>query len=239
MKISNKEINCSGHDTFKCVLYDFDYGGEDAELLQEFEEKGEERAEKVNAAQANTSQKRSFERRLTDNILGPIAEYVWHDWLNRRAEETGLDSRVETSDDWESVTEEIDLTVLHSDGATNSIEVRSSCGYANFENLVCKYFDIIGWYENAVKQGENKKDYYARVVYPFHRSKLFEELESGNFEVYLTGGASREMLETSEHATDKTMNKESDLSSSRGQYRAIEPIVNGLDTVEFADIILD
>lgn len=232
MEQGDEVVDCDGV-RFKSVYYQFDCTGTDRELIQSILEEAEERAENVNPAQANTSQTREKERRVWNNAQGVLAEYVWQDWLNTYADENGVAASIESREDWDSPEEEVDLTVVFDTAGEKTIEVRSSCGYANFENLVCEYFDIMGWYTNAVKQGEKKKDYYARVVYPFASSDSESEFKSDSLKVYLTGGATREMLEESPHATTKTMNKDSDTSKSKGSYRAIEPIHNGLDMDEF------
>lgn len=242
MKVRREDVNCSGHDTFRCVRYEFDYQAADSELLAELIERGEDLATSVHPRMArDTSRGRSQETRQTDSIGGVIAEYVWRDWLTTQADDYGIDVTAERRDDWESPKEQVDITMTYPDESTSTIEVRSSFPYAGFEDAVCSNFDIIGWYNNPVKEREIRKDYYARVLFPFGKDDFADELRSDNLEVYLTGGATRDLLENSDAATNDEFTpwwEDASGGSQKGDYRIIRPIVNGFDTYDFSEKVL-
>lgn len=80
-------------------------------------------------------------------------------------------------------------------------------------------------------------------MYPFHSEELFDRMESDSFSVFLTGGATRSLLEQSPYSKDKNFipydDIDSMLSSQLGTYRVIEPIVNAYDTPKITEYILN
>jgi len=68
---------------------------------------------------------------------------------------------------------------------------------------------------------------------------LFDELNSGVFKAYLTGGATKQLLQTSPHASYAELPPWDEIfsSSSNATYRVIKPIANGLDTIEISELI--
>ena len=144
---------------------------------------------------------------------------------------------------FQSANRQIDISIKYPDGTVSIVEVRSSFPYTGLENAVCRVFDILGWYVNPVKTKEIKKDYYVRVLYPFAARRLYNEMESDGFSAYLTGGASRILLQESPHSRDKNLIPREDVdsmfSSSLGTYRVIEPIVDAYDTPEITECILN
>ena len=96
---------------------------------------------------------------------------------------------------------------------------------------------------NPVKISEIRKDYYLRVLFPFIVKEFFAKLKGDSLSVYLTGGATRTLLEESPHAKNKNFIPYDDIdariSSQSGLYRVIEPIVNAYDTDGIVEQILE
>ena len=68
----------------------------------------------------------------------------------------------------------------------------------------------------------------------------FLDLLTVEFEVYLTGGATKEMLENSVHSKNKEFipyDEINDENIKTTEYRVIEPIINALDTLEIKNTI--
>lgn len=241
-EITTEAIECTGHESFDCVRYRFDYTDNDRGLLEDLREEGKRLASGSDGRMARDSSRgRSADTQNVDGISGVLAEWVWNDWLTRQADQRGLDVDVFQDEGWDSPQDQVDITVERATGETVDIEVRSSFPYTGAENAVCTHFDIIGWYNNEVKKREVRKDYYVRVLFPFHKNDFWENFESDSFDVYLSGGASRAMLEDSPHADDKPFTPHWDDSSSgrqQGTYRVISPIANALDTSEITREII-
>ncbi|OSP10389.1 hypothetical protein B9H04_02910 [Halorubrum ezzemoulense DSM 17463] len=239
MDITTETIDCDEHGGFDCVRYRFDYGGEDRALLDELRDDGERLAEGSDGRMARDSSRgRSADTQSVDGISGVLAEWVWKDWLTRTAERRDTGADVFQDDEWDTPQEQVDITVDRGRGESAAVEVRSSFPYTGAEKAVCTHFDVIGWYNNEVKKREIRKDYYVRVLFPFHKSNFWTEFESNSFDVYLAGGAPRAMLEDSPHAEDKPFTPHWDDSSDggqRGTYRVISPIANAMDTPAITD----
>jgi len=241
MDINRETIDCDGHEGFECVRYRFDYTDEDHELLETLKEEGEKLASGSDGRLARDSARgRSAETQTVDGISGILAEWVWVHWLNKNVDDRGLDVEVIQDEGWEDAQEQVDITVEPAFGEAVDVEVRSSFPYTGAEKAVCEHFDIIGWYNNEVKEREIRKDYYVRVLFPFHKSEFWENFESGSFDVYLSGGAPRAMLEDSPHAENKHFTPlwVDSTSDQEGEYRVISPIVNAMDMPEVTDEII-
>lgn len=242
MNISTEEIDCNGHESFECVRYRFDYTDDDQELLEGLRDDGEILAISSDGRMARDSARgRSADTQNVDGISGVLAEWVWKDWLTREAVQRNLDVDVFQDDDWDNPQDQVDITVEDADGEAVDIEVRSSFPYTGSKKAICTHFDVIGWYNNKVKKREIRKDYYVRVLFPFHKDDFWKNFESDSFDVYLSGGAPRAMLEDSPHAEDKPFTPHWDDSSGgrqQGTYRVISPIVNAMDTPEITHKII-
>lgn len=244
MKIKECVVDCP-KKKFYCTEFEFNYKSNvhDATLLRRLINRGRKLAKVVNPTLArDASRRRSFETVRRNCIAGIIAEYCWRYWLNLEARKRSLKVSA-TYTVFQSVDKHIDISVMYPDGMSKTVEVRSSFPYTGLENGICRVFDIIGWYVNPVKTKEIRKDYYVRVLYPFHSRELRNKLMSDSFSVFLTGGATRSLLEQSPYSKDKNFipydDIDSMLSSKLGTYRVIEPIVNAYDTPKITDYILN
>ena len=240
MNIKDYIVECQTRK-FRCVEYEFNYESDtnDKKLLNNLINKGEILAQHVNPTLArDASKNRSYEQVRRNCIAGVIAEYCWIDWLSSKSTEISIYSKK-----FKSADKQIDIFIIYPDNSERTIEVRSSFPYKGLKFAVCKGFDIIGWYTNPVKTMEIKKDYYVRVLYPFHEKKFLNKMLLDSFSVFLTGGASRKLLETSPYSKDKTLTPYDDIdamrSSQKAVYRVIEPIVNANDTCEITEHILN
>lgn len=239
MKIIDDEIYCENQDKeFKIVKFIFK-NNEDSYQINEFIKEGKILATKLNPVLARDgTRNRKFKTILTNAIAGIISEWVWRNWLNQKSKEENKHISFNKTK-LEDIKNQIDIKVIFLDETSKDIEVRSSFPYTGIKNGVCKVFDIIGWYTNQIKIAEIKKDYYLRCLFPY-KSYEFLDLLNVEFEVYLTGGATKEMLENSIHSKNKEFipyDEINDENIKTTEYRVIEPIINALDTQEIKNII--
>ena len=208
----------------------------DRKILDEIIEKAKQLANKVNrGAASNSSNLRSINTVKNNAIAGLLAEFVWKKFFNENnisVEETKF---TEASN-------QIDLRIIRNN---KSIEVRSSFPRNGIKFAIChpKYqFDIIGPYSNNYKPSEIQKDYYVRTLYPFPSYLIIDKLKKDNFEVYLTGGATWQMMTNNELAIIKSFIPEDEINIARllskTNYRVI-PYSKALDTYEILKIILN
>lgn len=242
MEINEYIIKCPKRD-FTCIEFKFNHNdSKDVEQLNKLISSGRELATKVNPALAmDSSHTRDFETVLKNAIAGVLAEFCWRYWLNDQARKMNVNLEVKTTE-FKNTTNQIDMIVSYSHNVTKSIEVRSSFPYTGLKNAVCRAFRILGWYTNPIKTKEIQKDYYVGVLFPFEASEFYEKLKSELFSCYLSGGATRKLLQQSEHAKDKELIPYYDIdmtySPQVARYRVIEPIVNGYDAKEITQHIL-
>lgn len=236
------ETICQQKREFVSTVFEF-YKSEatDKKILEDLIEKGKKLAEVVNPTLARDARKRRKYDTIERNcIAGVMAEYCWRNWLNSEAQRTGMKVIAESAI-FQSPDKHVDISIKYPDGTVSTVEVRSSFPYTGLENAICNVFDIIGWYVNPVKTKEIRKEYYVRVLYPFHQGRLNEKLAIEPFPVFLTGGASRQLLEQSPHSRNKEFvpydDIDSMLSSQKGTYRVIEPIINANDTPQITERI--
>jgi len=244
MKVKDYVVDCP-EKKFCATEFEFKYQSNthDAILLRRLINRGRKLAKVVNPTLArDASRRRNFETVRRNCIAGIIAEYCWRYWLNFEARKRSLKVSAMYMV-FQSVDKHIDISITYPDVTSRTVEVRSSFPYTGLENGVCRVFDIIGWYVNPVKTKEIRKDYYVRVLYPFHSKELRNKLISDSFSVFLTGGATRCLLEQSPYSKDKNFipydDIDSMLSYELGTYRVIEPIVNAYDTPKITDYILN
>ncbi len=243
MKAIKEIINCREYDKyskrnkpFVMEKYVFNYksASNDTQLLDEIIEKGKQLAGKVNkGAASNSTHLRSMKTVINNAIAGLLAEFVWKDFLNKNNVNV-----VETK--FEDASNQIDLKIEKNN---KTIEVRSSFPRNGIKFAIChnKYqFDIIGPYSNNYKPGEIQKNYYTRVLFPFQNFLIPEKIKNDSLEVYLTGGATWEMITNNELAIIKSFIPEDELNisrlSSKTNYRVI-PYSKALDTYEILNAI--
>lgn len=244
MEIKECIVDCP-EKKFVCIEFEFNYesNADDRKLLESLIGDGKKLAVQVNPTLArDASRRRDYHTTELNCIAGIIAEYCWRYWLNSEAKR--LDLKVSAkSNVFQSIDKHVDISIIYPDNTSETVEVRSSFPYTGLQNGVCRVFDIIGWYVNPVKTKEIRKKYYVRVLYPFRSRLLMTRLGTDPFSVYLTGGATRSLLEQSPHSRDKNFIPYDDIdsmfSSQLGNYKVIEPIVNSYDTLEITKHILE
>ncbi len=243
MKILSETINCKEFDKFSkrqklftTIKYSFSYlsDKDDRMLIDEIIKKGEILAQKVNKGAANNSIfGRSLKTVKNNAIAGLLAEYVWKDYLKSNNINV-------TETEFNDASNQIDLLLVDK-GKT--IEVRSSFPRNGIKFAVChnRYeFDIIGPYSNNYKPNEIQKDFYVRVLFPFQSFLLLDKIKQNNFDVYLVGGATWEMMSNNAIAIIKSLIPEDELNverlSTMSNYRVV-PYHSALDTVEIMKLM--
>lgn len=246
MKVTVEKIECqriaSYSDSkrirpFFIAKYQFYYQSElfDKTILNKITETGELLANSVNDKAANASTtSRNKDRKLSNGIAGVLAEYCWKNFLNT----VSLNLLVKETD-YTSATNQVDLETLH---LNKTIEVRSSFPRNGVEFAICSKnyeFDILGPYKNNYKPDEIQKDFYLRTLYhvPSPISFLTEYKRDG-FTVYLTEGATWEMMANDAIAIEKNLIPEDEISEVEvaSTYRVI-PFSRALDCNEIYKLI--
>ena len=186
----------------------------------------------LNAGGANTSLKRSPEIIEADNLSGILAEKVCELYLSDRY---GADKvkRIQSN----ISINQIDLMILD-----KTIEIRSSCirngiDFALFKrddkDLNKQYGDIIGPYKNGYKPGETQKDYYLRVIYHIDINDFLSHWNNKQWiGLYITGGATKNMMNDSAIYQIKHLKPESNNVEIESDYRTI-PFGRSLDFIDF------
>lgn len=250
--------NCTSYDAntkrlapFRVIKYIFNYStsSEDKELLDYFISEGTKLAQLVNPKGANdSSKKREYEKILNNCIAGVISEYLWKEYLNSEKE---CVSETELLD----MSAQIDLKVLSNN---KKIEVRSSFPRNGIDFALCSgsfEFDVIGMYSNNYKPNEVQKDFYVRALFHLEKvrdwvnpkgqtvpiiAKLLDKIKQPNFEVFLTGGATWEMMIDDKIAKNKSFIPDDERSieriSSPTTYRVV-PFSKALDTLDIFELI--
>jgi len=232
MEIAEETILCElWQREFRVIKFSFKLP-EDKEIINKFIEEGTELASKLNSTLArDSSRRRDFDTLKVNAIAGIISEFVWRYALNDYAKQQGAAVSFNKTFIFD-IRNQIDIEVAYPKNIKKTVEVRSSFPYTGIKNGICKVFDIIGWYVNEVKKLEVRKDYYVRCLFPY-RSQDFPSLLRSGFDAYLTGGATRNMLETSNYARDKEFIPYDEIvreNIKMTKYRVIEPIINAQDT---------
>jgi len=238
MQFNEYVINCSVNRKFRVIKYFFDYN-QDSELINNFIKNGDELAKKLNPSLArDASRIRDFATIRLNSIGGLIAEYCWRHWLTIFSKKLRIDIKFNETI-MRNPKNQIDIEIVYPDETKKKAEVRSSFPYTGIDNAVCRVFDIIGWYENIVKIKEIKKDFYVRALFPFHVDDFLSLLKI-KFDLFLTGGATRDLLEKSPFAKYKILKPFDEIilnNSKPTKYRVIEPIINAYDTIKVSEII--
>lgn len=223
---------------FRVVVLTFNYLDDDKTIIDRVIDSGTRLANKVNPAAANNaSQKRKIERLINNSIAGVLAEYCWKKFINNEANGNIVDFT-----EFNGASAQIDLITLKSN---KLIEVRSSFPRNGLEFAICHAvyeFDILGPYSNQVKPGEIQKDFYTRALFHIPAGKTFlESLKGGDFKVYLTGGATWEMMTDDSFSKNKNLLPEDTVIASEleeSTYRVV-PFSKALDTIEIYELILN
>nr|WP_299073072.1 hypothetical protein [uncultured Allomuricauda sp.] len=218
---------------FYCCKFSFnpETNKYDKFILNELKKKGKELADLVNHGAANDSAKnRNYTRVLTNSVAGMIAEYLWKTYLNL----SNIDHLV-TETELDDLANQIDLKTIKNEV---TIEVRSSFPRNGLVFAICNpeyQFDIIGPYSNNYKSGEQTKDIYCRTLFPFDFNEFNQRIDKNNFEVFLTGGATKEMFLNDKITKEKSFIPDDEVSierlSSKSDYLVI-PFEYALDSIE-------
>lgn len=218
---------------FAIAEYTIDYSlPEDKILIDQLLSEAQTLADKVFPGAANDSvHARNKERIYANCIAGVVSEYCWKHFLNYQKE-------CVKSTPFESASNQIDLEIIAN---RKKIEVRSSFPRNGVAFAVChpvKEFDILGPYSNSYKPGEVHKDYFIRTLFPMqHPSDILTQIMSGSFTLYLTGGATYDMMFDNRYSKDKDFIPEDNFTiQMRTSYRVV-PFHNALDCAEINHLI--
>lgn len=206
----------------------------DLALLEEIYDKGIELSNLVRANAANEGNRVRDARTLEINaISGVLAEYAWKEYINDRAGRNVVDFT-----EYTDPREQIDLQITNTD---IKIEVRSSFVRNGLQFALCNRtyrFDILGPYTNIYKPNETFKHFYLRVLYPYEPNTFNQNFKKDNVEVYLTCGATLEMMQDDDIFEYKHLTPAESLINIQSEYRVI-PLEKSLDTQEIIDEILN
>lgn len=229
-------INTKRLKPFYVVRYTLDYESnvEDKKLLESLFVKTRDLANKVVANSANNSLQRRSNRRIWANCLaGVLSEYFWLKYLNEEKE-------IVRNTVFESASAQIDLEIIDTEG---KIEVRSSFPRNGVKFAICniRQFKIIGPYSNAYKPGEVQKDFYVGALFPLSTPELIlEAIKKDGFSLYLTGGASWDMMWDSNKSIVQSLIPEDAIGGYEvlTSYRVV-PYSNALDSLEIKEMIYE
>lgn len=240
MKIEIEDVNCTLeykepkiNRLFKvgCFTFNYETSFLDKNLIKKIYREAENLANNVNPGAANDASKtRDFQRILINSCAGMLAEFCWKYFLNILSIET---LAVETK--FVEASNQIDLFIPRTQ---KKIEVRSSFPRNGINFAICNpeyEFDIIGPYSNEYKPSEINKDFYLRTLYPIIYTNYFDLLSRDEFKVYLTGGATWDMICDDSIAIKKSFIPEDEINITRLEtktdYRVI-PYSKALDTIQ-------
>ncbi|MCD8042885.1 MAG: hypothetical protein LUH10_07450 [Tannerellaceae bacterium] len=232
-----RQYNKSKRTTpFNYVVYSFNYktSTSDKSVIDNLLEKAKRLANSVYTGAANDgTYKRNNSRILNNCIAGVLSEYCWKHYLN-------LETEIVTETPFNSANNQIDLQVISN---SKTIEVRSSFPRNGISFAICHpiyQFDIIGPYDTYYKPGEIKKNYYIRTLYPFTSNLIENKFKQDGFEVYLTGGATWEMMMNPLIGINKNFIPDDELDPKRIETKSnykVVPYCKALDTIEIKNEI--
>lgn len=209
---------------------DYEHDIQDRELINNLLKDAEKLARDVTPYAANDSlHTRDKERILANSIAGVVSEYFWKYLLNY-----GKEYPVVQSTHFVQAATQIDLEVCCNH---KRIEVRSSFPRNGVEFAIChpeKEFDILGPYSNDYKIGEVHKDYYVRCLFHLqHPTDIITGIKKSGFKVFLTGGATWDMMNDPNIYIEKAMVPEDSIAlvPDKTIYRVV-PFHNAMDTKE-------
>lgn len=208
----------------------------DSHFMRDAIDRAERLMPRLNAGQANSSERRQQEILKIDNLSGMIAELACLEILGFRYGRNKIDRL-------ESLTgrNQIDLRLYNG----KTMEVRSSCvrngvDFALFarnkDNPEEQYFDVIGPYSNGYKKGESFKDYYVRALYECEKRDFLRLLEAPFLRLYLTGGATKQMMQDESFYQIKHLIPAGGQVQTESDYRVI-PLEKSLDICRFFKVL--
>lgn len=226
--------------TFEAASSEFD-----REVLLRAITQATELQAKLNPHAANKSNEvRGADDVLAHALMGVLSEYAWKYFINLLAVDSiALETVSHTAKN------QIDLRLPH---VGKTMEIRSSCVGNGIRFAVHggKFaFDVIGPYHNGYKPGESIKDYFLRALFHFDNKNLRNFIATAKdsnrvlpFSIYLTGGATAEMMLDSKLYSVKELSEHeitglAATSGDKSEYRVI-PIPKGLDAWQIAQHIL-
>jgi hypothetical protein len=218
------------------LIFNYKSSKFDSYVLNMIRSKGDKLALNVYSGAANISQEtRDADRIRSNTISGLLSEYAWKLFLNSASFELLVKETM-----FIDTASQIDLeTIL----GTKTIEVRSSFPRNGINFAICHQtyeFDILGPYSNSYKPQEPQKDFYLRTLYHVNSPIDFlSEYQKDGFTVYLTGGATWEMMVDDKISKDKTLLPEDsvDIVTEQTEYRVV-PFSKALDTHDMLKLIL-
>lgn len=238
MKFKTFILDCNKEFPKTCRLkpfviaeYTLNYS-EDSALVDNLLKDAQALADKVYPGAANDSVHARNKKRIYANcIAGVVSEFCWKHFLNYKKEYV-------RSTPFESANNQIDLEVIVNQ---KKIEVRSSFPRNGYVFAVChptKEFDILGPYSNDYKPGEVHKDYFIRTLFPMKEpSEIISLIKSDNFSLYLTGGATYDMMFDNRYSKDKDFIPEDNFTiQTKTKYRVV-PFHNALDCKKIYSLI--
>jgi hypothetical protein len=245
MKIETKTISCrelkdypnSNRLTpFSVIKYTLNYESDpyDKNLIDQIILEGSNLANAVNGGAANNAaQIRPIGRRIANGVAGVLAEHLWKKYINAENEINVVDFTL-----YDVAANQIDLITTKK---KKKIEVRSSFPRNGIQFAVCHstyQFDIIGPYNNDYKPGEIEKDFYTRTLYHLQSYNDFmPKLILDGFEVFLTGGATWNMMIDDTISKVKDFVPEDEMLNRSSHFRVV-PFSKALDSLEIKNLII-
>lgn len=207
-------------------------------LFQQIVREGEVLANKVIPTAANNLETRDRERIRHNCIAGMFAEYCWKDYLNKK-----YGNNFVANTQFQGASNQIDLIT---ERRNLKIEVRSSFvrNGIKFALFHPKYhFDVLGPYSKHVNEKEYpepQKDFYVRTLFSMTPTDYFDLLLDRKFKIYLTGGATWDMMKDNSKSYDKELIPEDEIkvTKEKNRYRVV-PLPKALDTKKIAEMIFN
>ena len=207
----------------------------DVIILNRFIKFGNNLSKDVNSTSANKSDSRRNSNTVLANcIAGLLAEFFWKTVVNLFHKDL-LVSETE----YESSENQIDLISIKKN---LKLEVRSSFPRNGIGFAICHpshQFDILGPYNNSYKPSEPEKDIYLRTL--FHvdsHDDFLNRVNNTGIDIYLTGGATWEMMFNDKISLVKTLAPEDSVSNISSDYRVV-PFQHALDTFDIIKKIVE
>ena len=234
--------NMVARRNFLCARFDLSWSAH-GDFLNEALRDGGALQDEVNPNKANGKTARTKQVVGVDCLSGMLAERLALHLLNHAFGEP-IASRPKAS----SSKNQIDI-LSSSLGQKRTMEVRSSfprngAAFAlfNTDKNGVQYFDVLGPYHNTEYKPEDEcmKDYFLRVLFPVDKRDVAAYFRRDHFTAYLTGGATRAMMEDPALYRLKTlapedMLGEADPDEQPALYRVI-PLADSLDIRQFLTV---
>lgn len=227
--VTNRQFKAKiARSDFRCLRVDI---SSDNPFLENVRQKAASINRHLNSHSANTGTVRSDETVSADNLIGLIAEYACYEILKNKLGEANV---IKPSSDSSRNQVDIQLVTGH------KIEVRSSCIKNGLEfALFSQYIDVIGpYYNNTYKSYENVKDFYMRVIYVGETGSIYNDILKGsNVSLYITGGATKQMLKQIGYRKNMTSPADNK-AAGKGNYLAVQ-IAYSFDYPDFIDQLIN